>query len=189
MRPNHNGAENSSWGQCQLLSYWKKKCTASVPRNNPCLILLKLVIFNRKEWKNSVISGCTDWAMKKCRFQILHCSETSWNFFMANNIFVSWYITKLNLKPQDKYKVVSSTLNKDLKSWYAYPSNTLKIHAQNGSVFCAVHTWWQMEKPHTLILASPIDSSWKRAESGPSHCGQSTEQKIRMDYTLNGTSP
>ena len=44
-------------------------------------------------------------------------------------------------------------------------------------------------QPQTLILASPIDSSWKRAESSPSHFGQPMKQKISMDYTLNGTSP
>lgn len=31
-------------------------------------------------------------------------------------------------------------------------------------------------KPQTLILASPIDSSWKRVESSPSHFGQPMKQ-------------
>lgn len=55
------------------------------------------------------------------------------------------------------------------------------------SVQCIPDDRWK--KRQTLILASSIDSSWKRAESSPSHFGQSMRQKIRMDYTLNRTSP
>lgn len=51
---------------------------------------------------------------------------------------------------------------------------------------CTPDDRWK--KPQTLTLASPTDSSWKRTESSPSHFGQSMKQKIRMDYTLNGTS-